>query len=233
MLVSINQPAYLPWLGYYHRIAVSDKHIVLDHVQFEKGSFTNRNKVRTDQGACWLTVPVLTQGRFHELPINSVEIDNRVDWRSKHWKTLAANYSKCPYFDEHSLFFEDVYRREWLRLADLCEEMTRYFLKAFEIETPLLQSSQMQPSGVKDELVLDLCRKASADTYLSGALGRNYIREEIFNRQRIVVRYQDYQHPEYPQRQRGPFVPYMAAIDLLFNCGPESRNVILSGEAGE
>ncbi|HMC74088.1 MAG TPA: WbqC family protein, partial [Terriglobales bacterium] len=80
MIISINQPAYLPWLGYFHRIAVSDMHIVLDSVQFEKNSFTNRNKARTAQGWCWLTVPVKTAGRFGELNIREVEIDNERPW---------------------------------------------------------------------------------------------------------------------------------------------------------
>ena len=82
MIVSINQPAYLPWLGYFHRIAVSDLHVVLDHVQFEKNSFTNRNKVRTASGTPWLTVPVRSKGRFGDLAINEVDIaDGR--WTAK------------------------------------------------------------------------------------------------------------------------------------------------------
>ena len=96
MIVSINQPAYLPWLGYFHRIAVSGAHVVLDHVQFEKNSFTNRNKVRTAGGWCWLTVPVRTKGRFGDLAIRSLEIDNSTDWRARHWKTLYQSYKRAP-----------------------------------------------------------------------------------------------------------------------------------------
>ena len=124
MIVSINQPAYLPWLGYFHRIASSDLHIVLDHVQFEKNSFTNRNKVRTSTGWTWLTVPVKTKGLFGDLAINKVEINNTSNWRDKHWKTLSQIYNKAAFWREHATSLREVYQRPWTRLGDLCREMT-------------------------------------------------------------------------------------------------------------
>jgi len=225
MIVSINQPAYLPWLGYFHRIAVSDLHIVLDSVQLEKNSFTNRNKVRTADGWCWLTVPIKTSGLFGALAIDTVEIDDRADWQKKHWNTIRQNYGKARYFADHASFFEELYQRRWTRLSDLCQAMTGYLLKAFGIRTPCFASSQMEAGGAKDELVLNLCREVGATTYLSGALGRNYLRERLFREAGIEVCYQDYVHPVYPQRGT-PFLPYMAAIDLLFHCGPRSLEIL-------
>ena len=221
MIVSINQPAYLPWLGYFHRIAVSDLHIVLDHVQFEKNSFTNRNKVRTREGWCYLTVPVKTKGRFGDLPIHRLEIANETPWAKKHWDGLRFNYAKAPHFARHAPFLEAVYARRWDYLMDLMRETNAYFLDAFGIKTPLLFSSQMGVEGAKDMLVLNLCRAAGATTYLSGPLGRDYLREERFAEAGIAVRYDDYEHPVYPQAFPG-FEPRMAALDLLLNRGPDS-----------
>lgn len=225
MIVSINQPAYLPWLGYFHRIAASDVHVVLDHVQFEKNSFTNRNKVRTPDGWCWLTVPVRTAGKFRDLPINQLEIATERHWAAKHWATLQANYAHAPYFAAHSRFFEKIYSRSWTRLADLNREITGYLLDAFGIRSKLYFSSQMDVSGKKDELVLNLCRTLGATVYLSGPLGRNYLHEDLFHQQGIGVRYDDYHHPAYLQTYSG-FEPYMAAIDLLFNAGPASLDLM-------
>jgi hypothetical protein len=226
MIVSINQPAYLPWLGYFHRIAVSDAHIVLDHVQFEKNSFTNRNKVRTREGWCWLTVPVKTSGKFGDLSINTLGIAAERPWAAKHWETLRLNYSKAAFFAEHADFFESIYARPWEKLSDLSREITAYLLRAFKIETKIYFTSQMNPSGKKDELVLNLCRELGATVYLSGPLGRNYLREELFRDHAIAVKYDDYHHPAYSQVYSG-FEPYMAAIDLLFNAGPASREILL------
>lgn len=229
MIVSINQPAYLPWLGYFHRIAISDAHIVLDHVQLEKNSFTNRNKIRTRESWGWLTVPVQTSGKFGDLPIKEVEIANQKPWAAKHWQTLRLNYSKAPFFDQHAAFFESIYGRRWEKLGELAREITKYLLDEFGIGTKLYFSSQMAVSGKKDELVLDLCRELGATIYLSGPLGRNYLREELFSHEQIAVRYDDYQHPVYPQVYPG-FEPYMAAIDLLFNCGPASLELMMKNQ---
>jgi hypothetical protein len=227
--VSINQPAYLPWLGYFHRIAISDAHIVLDHVQLEKNSFTNRNKIRTREGWCWLTVPVQTAGKFGDLPIKEVEIANQKLWAPKHWQTLRLNYSKAPFFDQHATFFEGIYARRWEKLGELVREITGYLLDAFGIGTKLYFSSQMAASGKKDELVLNLCRELGATVYLSGPLGRNYLREELFSHGQIALRYDDYRHPVYAQVYPG-FEPFMAAIDLLFNCGPASLEIMMKGQ---
>ena len=229
MIVSINQPAYLPWLGYFHRIAVSDLHVVLDSVQFEKYSFTNRYRVRTREGSTWLTVPVRTGGRFGDLVIRDIEVADDPRWAAKHWATLQASYRKAPHFAEHAPFFEDTYRRPWSRLADVAAHVTAYLLDAFGITTPLVRSSDLAVTGAKDELVLNLCTATGATTYLSGPLGRDYLRTELFDAAGIEVAFHDYRHPEYPQAHPG-FEPYMAAVDLLFNCGARSLDVLCAGQ---
>jgi len=229
MIVSINQPAYLPWLGYFHRIAAADAHVVLDHVQFEKNSFTNRNKIRTSTGWSWLTVPVKSAGKFGQLPINEIEIANEKKWANKHWETMRLSYARAPFFSEHAGFFESVFQRSWQKLIDLTGDINTYLLQAFGIKTRIYFSSQMKAAGKKDELVLNLCRELGASVYLSGPLGRNYLREPMFHNAGITVRYDDYQHPAYSQAYPG-FEPYMAAVDLLLNAGPESLNTIMKGQ---
>jgi hypothetical protein len=226
VIVSINQPAYLPWLGYFDRISASDLHIVLDHVQFEKNSFINRNKVRTSDGWTWLTVPVLTKGRFGELPILSVEVDNTKPWPAKHWATIRQSYAKCPHFAEYGSFFEHIYSRTWPQLAELARETTEYIAReAFGITTPMRRSSEMNPAGAKSELILNLCKSVGATVYLSGPLGRGYLDEGRFAEAGISVRYHDYVHPKYPQRHAG-FEPFMSAVDVLFNCGRDSKSLL-------
>jgi hypothetical protein len=229
MIVSINQPAYLPWPGSFHRIALSDVHIVLDHVQFEKNSFVNRNKVRTRQGWCWLTVPLKTGGRFGRLGIDQVEIANDTPWPRKHWETLRCHYGKLAGFAAHAAFFEDLYRRPWDRLSPLLRETHGYLLRELGIRVPLLRSSEMGVAGSKDDLILNLCKAAGARTYLSGPLGRNYLREEIFEREGIRVAYHDYRPPVYAQAAPG-FEPGLSVVDLLFHCGGEAREILMQGQ---
>jgi hypothetical protein len=224
MIVSINQPAYLPWLGYFHRILHSDLHIVLDHVQFEKNSFTNRNKLRTSDGWTWLTVPLLTRGHFGDLAIDRVQIANERPWARKHWDTLRFGYKRAAHFEPE--FWEDVYARGWERLIDLQRVTLDHQLEVLGIDTPLRSSAELDVSGVKDELVLNLCREVGATVYLSGPFGREYLRPERFAEAGIELRFQDYDHPVYEQAHPG-FEPYMAALDALFCLGPQGTRDLL------
>ena len=227
MIVSINQPAYLPWLGYFHRIAISQLHIVLDHVQFEKNSFTNRNRIRTSDGSCWLTVPVKTKGRFGDLAIDSLEIADDSRWRRKHLDGFRTNYGRARCFAEHRAFLQDCYERDWRLLIELGLHQLTYLLDAFSISTPIVRSSELNVSGRKDELVLALCRAVGATEYVSGPFGRDYLREELFADAGIRVRYHDYNHPRYQQNYPG-FEPNMCAFDLLLNHGGASRDVLMN-----
>ncbi|EGW55991.1 WbqC family protein [Candidatus Endoriftia persephonae] len=227
MILSINQPAYLPWLGYFQRIARSDLHVILDHVQFEKNSMVNRNRIRTHDGWCWLTVPVKTRHRFGDLVIHRLTLADDPRWRRKHWDSLRFNYAKAPYFAEHAGFFEASYQRDWQYLIDLNLHLTRYLLDAFAINTPLLRSSQLMVDGEKSQLLLNLCRSCGADRYLSGPFGRDYLDLDAFSDAGIQVEFDDYQHPRYTQIQ-SRFEPYMSAVDLLFNQGPASLKILLA-----
>jgi len=226
MRVSINQPAYLPWLGYFDRIAISDVHVVLDQVQFEKNSMTNRNKIRTRNGSSWLTVPVKTKGRFGDLSIYNLEIDTSSNWRDKHWKAICQNYSKSPYFGRYSSDLEKIYAREWTHLLKLTKELNHFFLEtALQISTPLTYASNLQVEAKKSDLVLSICQKLGATTYVSGPFGRDYLDEDKFKKTGVEIEYHDYQHPAYRQYYQ-PFEPYMSTLDLIMNCGPDSKNVL-------
>lgn len=225
MIISINQPAYLPWLGYFDRIAKSDLHIVLDHVQFEKNSVTNRNKVRTSTGWSWLSVPVLTKGRFGKLAIDQIEINDITKWSKKHYMTLQSNYSRSAYYSLYADFFEDLYLQDWDYLSPMLHKSTSYLLQNLGIQTKQLRSSEFSPQAKKADLILELCIKAGATTYLSGPFGRDYLDESAFAKAGIELKYHDYIHPKYDQCFDG-FEPYMSIVDLLFNHGPKSLKIL-------
>lgn len=226
MIVSINQPAYLPWLGYFHRIAVSDLHIVLDHVQFEKNSFCNRNKIRVGNEALWLTVPVQTKGHFGDLAIHKLQFAENIPWQKKHWNSLRMNYSSAPYFSQYAASYESIYNHSWPSFMPMVRAFLKQHLEHLGIKTPLQFSSEMNAEGNKSDLVLNLCRKVSAKTYFSGALGKDYLDEKGFDENGIRVLYQEYHHPVYEQKKSG-FISNLGILDLLFHHGPRSLELLL------
>lgn len=225
--VSIHQPGYLPWLGYFEKIASADMHVFLDTVQFEKNSFDNRNRIRSHTGSIWLTVPVITRGKFGENYLNEAELDVKQPWQNKHWKTLSLNYAKAPYFSKYADFFEETYNNEWKTLLKLNLHLTRYLLNQLGINTELVMASELAVDGKKSDLVLNICKKLEATTYLSGALGKDYLEIENFENNDIEVVFQQYLHPEYKQMFPG-FVSHLSIVDLLFNHGPESLNILMN-----
>lgn len=235
MKVAISQPAYLPWLGYFDRIAQSELYIVLDHVQFEKRSFTSRNKILTARGPIWLSVPVKTKGQYGVATIDQLEIDNTQDWRTAHWKSIQHAYGKAPFYKDYAPRIEAIYQKDWDLLAPLCDAITGELLDIFEIRTKMLKSSEMTARGYKDELILNLCKEVNTTIYISGPFGREYLREDLFRENGIKIVYHDYKHPEYSQMPTSStgedkFEPYMCALDLLFNKGPESKAILTKGQ---
>lgn len=227
MILTAHQSVYLPWLGLLHKIAISDTYVYLDNVQFEKNSFTNRNKIKTAQKPVWLTVPVLLKNHF-EKTIKEMEIDNSQDWSKKHWKSIYLNYKKAPYFKKYSDFLENVYTKEWRYLSDLNEYMLKYFLKELRIEVQYYKASELDLKERKSDLILEISEKLGANVYVSGALGKDYLKKEKFDRQGIKIYFQDYKESLYPQLY-GEFLPCLSIIDLLFNCGDRSLEVLMKG----
>lgn len=226
MIVSINQPAYLPWLGYFDRIACSDIHVVLDHVQFEKNSMVNRNKIITANGETMLTVPLNTKNKFGDLAINTVTINEQNKWQKKHWDSIRFSYSKSPYFKEYGEQLNALYQQPLEILTVLLKQQLDFFMPALGINTKIIYSSSMNLSSTKSQLVLDICKQLGASHYISGIFGKDYLDQTTFKEAGITVTFQDYQHPEYKQFNQKTFIPYASTLDLLMNVGDGALDIL-------
>lgn len=230
MLIAGHQPEYLPYIGFFNKLILCEAFVLVDHVQFNKKSWQNRNRVRTAQGELLLTVPVLTKGGFDQA-INEVKINNNENWRRKNWQSIMLNYKKASFFNEHEAFFAEVYSREWELLAELNEAIIRYLAAQFGIEKQIIRSSELKAAGQKTELLVDLCKKMNADAYLSGTGGREYVDDAQMKAEGVDSRYTDFKHPVYRQLHE-PFLPNMSVIDLLFNYGGAKSREIILGSGG-
>jgi hypothetical protein len=225
MMCAVHQPQYLPWLGYFDKMDRAGLFIMLDTVQFKKNEWQNRNRIRTSQGWQWLTVPVL-----HDFgqKIQEVRIDSRGDWRRKHWEALRQNYRKAPFFGMLAPALERVYSRPRESLSALNVETCMVLREALGITTPVVMAGEYAACEDPSGRLVDLCRAAGADTYLAGAGGAGYMDMEVFARAGVRVVFQEYSHPVYRQ-VHGEFVSHLSALDLLFNCGPESLGILRQG----
>ena len=234
MIVAIHQPHYLPWLGYLHRMAQADLFILLDHVQFERRNHQNRNQIRLNGEAHWLTVPVVQRSQKERIIDKLVDNSDPRPWGPIHLSTLRHAYREAQHFKAYAGALREILEARWERLVGLDEAMLELLRDAFGIRTPLARSSELGVDGTKSELILNLCRAAGADTLLAGFGGsRRYLDLEAFARAGIRLQWHEFNHPTYQQCGPQPFIAGLAAVDLLFNCGPQSRTILESAAAPE
>ena len=231
MILTTHQPVYLPWLGLFHKIALADHFVSLNQVQYQVNDWNNRNKIRTSTGDIWLSVPVKHRNHLN-LSYEDILIDNARPWRRKHWKSICQNYKAAPCFKKYADYFEDCYSRDWQTLLDLNESMLVWFLKTLGIDVPISSARAMELQGQKSDLLLDMCVKKRADVFIFGAQGRDYADKDSFAKAGVLPLFQSYRHPVYRQLH-GEFMPNLSIIDLLFNCGEDSLEILMSGNLGK
>ncbi len=215
MIISAHQPAYMPWLGYFDKIARSDVFVYLDTVQYEKNSFINRNRVKTVKGPLWLTIPVKTKGHLNS-SLLTTEIDSAKAWRLKHIKTIEMNYRKAKNFDLQFPLLCSLINEPIDNLADYCYVQLKFWCAQLNIETKIIRSSTLQLSSSNSDLILEICQNLGATSYLSGELGKNYLKEEDFKDADIRIEYQKYICQNY-QQLWGEFIPNLAILDAWMN----------------
>jgi hypothetical protein len=222
MKVACHQPVYLPWPGFFCKALKADILVLLDQVQFPRGtSYVNRNRVKTPSGQAWLTVPVRKKGRGLQL-IRNVEIYNERGWAEKHMGTLIHAYKRSPFLDDHVEFLEGVYGREWDSLVDLNLTFLRHLLKVLGIDSELKLLSETGIESTGTSLLVDVCKSLGSETYATISTSRAHLEEELFRRNGITLEYYNYRCPGYPQLW-GEFIPNLSIVDLILNCGPKAR----------
>lgn len=225
MRVAICQSNYLAWKGYFDLIHDAEMFIFHDDLQYTKNDWRNRNRIKTDHGTIWLTIPVGSQE--HRL-INQVVLPAGADWRQKHWRRILQSYEEAPEFRRYAEFFRDVYSSDrWPTLSGfnqyLITNISREFLG---IRTQFADSASFKLMSKKQDRVIDLLKAVGATTYISGPSAKSYLEPTRFEGEGIELIWKDYSgYPEYSQRF-SPFEHAVSIIDLLFSVGPKSQNYI-------
>ena len=228
-IVVIHQPDFLSYIGFFYRLFHSDLYVVLDDVQFVKGtsqSWMNRDKIKTQNGEQWLTVNVQKAPRGTN--INEILLNTTLNWRKQNLDLLKQNYKKAKYFDEIFPFLEKFYESNYEKLSDFNMASIFMLMELFDIKIDIVYSSNLNTTKTKSERLVEILTQVNATHYLSGIGAKDYHIDKPFDDANIEVIWQDFKHPVYPQLH-GEFIPYLSSIDMLFNCGIEESRKILRG----
>jgi hypothetical protein len=223
--ICIIQSCYIPWKGFFDLIGQCDEYVIFDSVQYIKGHWHNRNRIKTADGVIWLTIPVRTKGRYDQ-PIDQVEIEK--PWADRHWRALELGYKRAPFFQQFAPTVKGWYEQAatQARLTDVNAIFLHGITNLLGLNTRIVRDTVYPAEGVKTERLLGIARAAGADRYLSGPSARTYFDEGMFTEAGIAPEWMSYAgYPEYPQLH-GAFEHPVTALDLLFNTGPNAARYL-------
>jgi len=220
--VAIVQSSYIPWKGYFDLINGVDEFILYDDLQYTRRDWRNRNRIKTPDGAAWLTIPVKVKGRYYQ-KIRETEVSDR-GWSDRHWKTICLNYARAPWFKDIGSVLHDVYRRcrDETHLSSINFQFLQAISAMLAIKTRITWSMDYDLVEGRTERLVYLCRQAGASEYLSGPAAKAYLDETLFSDHGIRVCWMDYGgYGQYRQLFCPPFIHEVSIIDLMMNEGPE------------
>ncbi len=228
--VAGHQPNLYPYAGFFAKAASVDCFVIVDNTQYVRKEYHNRNRILFRDGSVrWLSIPVRNAGRYKQ-KILEVEIDGGKPWRRMHERTLLVNYKPAPWFDWFFPKLVGLWEREWRLLVDYNIAFIELCFEAMGVDTPVLKASGAGISGAATELIADICRATGSDTYLHGKHACDYVDFASLESRGIKNLIQDYQSVEYLQTAPG-FVPNLSILDVLFNNGPTSLDVVMKGHS--
>lgn len=234
MIITIHQPEHLPWLGFFNKLSKAEKFVILDSVPYRKNYFQNRNRILGSNGVQFIGIPAVNVGHIEgTIATTKIAVQGNAKWRTKYLNTIKMSYSKHPFFDEVYPLLEKAIMMDTEYLADINFAIITSFADQLGFRPEYIKSSTLDVNGSKSNLILDICKNLNATTYIAGPSGRDYLNMQSFADAGIEVVFNDYHHPEYPQRKTKEFVPYLSSLDLFMNCGfEEGKKIIITGNEG-
>lgn len=222
MKIALLQSNYIPWKGVFDLIHAVDLFVFYEDADFTRCDWRTRNRIKTANGPQLLSVPV--KHAPLGTPIRAIEIAGD-HWRRKHRHAIELAYAKAPYFQQYRFLLDEIYEPAWRNLSAFNIATTRIIAGTLGCRTPFADSGDFPGGGVKDDRIIDLCRQAGADAYLSGPAAKSYIDPAKFEHAGIKLEYMRYEYPAYPQLH-GDFDPFVTVLDTIFHCGERAPEYI-------
>lgn len=230
MIITTSQPYFAPFPGYFYRAHLADIFVILDEIQFPRGTtWITRNRFKNDQGTWWMTIPVWKKGLGLQ-NIDDVRICHEGRWAHKHLTGLKQAYANAPYFIEHLQFLEKLFTADSDRLIDFNLMIIRHLMLNLSVDTEIRRLSELRIKAAGDRMLIEICRYFNASVYLVCGAAAKYLNFRLFENAGIKLRFVNHRSPIYPQLW-GNFIPDLSSFDLLFNCGPKAHDIFLADSA--
>lgn len=225
--LSASQPYFAPFGGFFCKAHLSDVFVIMDSVQFPRGTtWITRNRFKNDQGTLWLTIPVWKRGLGLQR-IDRVTLCHEGRWQRKHLESLKSAYAHAPYFADHLEFLRELFTERYQRLMDFNLAVIRHLMWHLKIRTEVELLSELDIQDTGSRCLVEVCGKLGAGRFLAQAPAKKYLDTPLFDAAGIELTFFQPPSPVYPQLW-GDFLPNLSVFDLLFNCGPKARDILMS-----
>lgn len=225
MFVAIMQSGFLPWRGYVDMLDDVDVFVLFDDVAYTSKSWRTRNRIKTETGPAWISVPVRHQ--WPRATIDRTHIDTSQAWQNRIAGQIHQAYRRTPYYGRYVDGLLERLNGGHVTVSELNASLLAWLCTTLGIDTEIRSARDFAASGAGEDRVLDLLGKLGATRFVNGPTAEAYSTPERYRDAGIELFYKVYDYPDYPQ-VNGPFAPQMSVIDLLFNCGPEARSYLKS-----
>tara|TARA_Y100001970_G_C14088836_1_gene778859 strand:- start:343 stop:1050 length:708 start_codon:yes stop_codon:yes gene_type:complete len=221
MQATIHQPDFMPWIGFFNKIAKSKKWVVLDHVTNNPRSagLFKRTRILINGSTFWLSLPICRPNNAEEIgmPINEMKL-NLANYKSfeKLYKTIRMAYKSSPYFDKHFELVQEYFEDKSPMLLDRNMKFIKSMMKKLSINTEIIFSSKLNLSSKSNEMLIDILNSIDAKTYLCGTGASSYQKDELFYRAGIDIKYNRFKEPKYKQMYSNKHFSGLSIIDSLF-----------------
>ena len=220
--ITISQPMYFPWVGFFEQFLLSDIFVYYNDVQFTRGFFNRIQLKKSSTTSIWMSIP-LKEVRKRKL-INEMEIDNSLPWQSKHRNLLKSHLRKGKYLNDALCLLDNLFQNEFTYLDEITIKSIELVVDYYKLKVPLkiLKSSQLSSVGSGTERLVSICKYFNANCYITGHGAYNYLDQNSFHKCDINVYYMKYNLPEYDQCFPN-FTPFVSVLDLVANMGKSGR----------
>lgn len=214
--VSIHQPDFFPYFGFFNKINKSDTFVVMDNVQLSKSGWTHRDQIKTKKGIEWITIPLnkIKEKQF----IKDIKINENIDWRKKHLNLIYENYKDAIYFNEVYDLIKIIYENKSNSLFEFNINAIKLLFEKFDIKPKIILLSELEVFGNKNHLLIKILNKIKIKNYISGIGAKNFINIDEFKKEGLSITFNEFEHPKYNQLF-GNFIYNLSIIDILLNCG--------------
>lgn len=202
MKTALIELHYLPCIAYFSALSDCKEVVVEKFEHYVKQTYRNRCLLRGPHQVETLVVPVSSSSETRH--ITAVRIVHQQKWLNNHWRTIQSAYGKAPFFEFYGPELHDVLFKKHAFLYDLNLQIMTLCLKWLKSEAAVRETDAYEKAPVPG--VLDL----------RGAI--NPKKEDGCNK--------FYKSIEYQQVFGSKFVPNLSIIDLVFNQGPGSREIV-------